>query len=133
MNIKVIRNGFIAAGLMNIVAVLTLSRFFTNKVIPETDPVVMSNFGLLMILVWGCAYLAVATNYNKVKWLVATFVIEKLVYVIAWVKWISNNNVSEVYDKDLFAGVFFSVYGINDFMFFLFFLIVFIKLLRSKN
>ncbi|WP_010232402.1 hypothetical protein [Gillisia marina] len=133
MNIKVIRNGFIAAGLMNIVAVLILSRFFTNEVIPETDPVVMSNFGLLMILVWGCAYLSVATSYSRVKWLVATFVIEKLIYVIAWVKWILNNNVSEVYDKDLFAGVFFSVYGINDFIFFLFFLIVFIELLKNKD
>ncbi len=133
MNNKIIRNGFIAAGLMNILAVLTLSRFFTNEVIPETDPVVMSNFGLLMILVWGCAYLAVAVNYSKMKWVVGTLVIEKLIYVIAWIKWISNNSVSEVYDKDLFAGFFFSVYGINDFIFFLFFLIVFIKLLRSKD
>ena len=133
MTEKIIRNGFIAAGLMNIVAVLTLSKFFTNEVIPETDPVVMSNFGLLMIVVWGFAYLAVATNYINVKWLVGTFVIEKLIYVIAWVKWITSNSVSEVYDKDLFAGFFFSVYGINDFIFFLFFLFVFYKLLRNKE
>ena len=128
-----IRNGFIAAGLMNILAVLTLSRFFTNKAIPQIDPVVMSNFGLLMILVWGCAYLAVATNYSNVKWLVGTFVIEKLIYVIAWVMWITTNSVNEVYDKDLFAGIFFSVYGINDFIFFIFFLVVFIKLFRNRD
>jgi len=133
MTEKTLRNGFIAAGLINIVAVLTLSRFFTNQVIPETDSIVMSNFGLLMILIWGCAYLAVATNYRKVKWLVGTFVIEKLIYVIAWVKWIMSNNLSEVYDKDLFAGFFYSTYGINDFIFFLFFSFVFYKLQSKKK
>ncbi|RKS53509.1 hypothetical protein BC962_1761 [Gillisia mitskevichiae] len=133
MTEKLIRKGFIAAGLMNIVAVLTFSRFFTNEVIPETDPVVMSNFGLLMIVVWGFAYLGTAANYKNVKWVVGTFVIEKLIYVIAWGKWIGSNDISAVYDKDLFAGIFFSVYGINDFIFFVFFIMVFYKLLRNKN
>lgn len=133
MTKKTVRNCFIAAGLMNIVAVLVLSKFFTNQVIPETDPVVMSNFGLLMILVWGCAYLAVATNYRKVKWLVGIFVIEKLIYVIAWLKWITSHSLQEVYDKDMFAGFFYSVYGINDFIFFVFFSFVFYKLQSEKD
>jgi len=128
MSEKIIRNGFIAAGLMNIIAVLVLSRFFTNPVIPETDPAVMSNFGLLMIIVWGFLYIALAFTYKNAKWVVGIFVIEKLIYVIAWLMWMINNNVTAVYDKDLFAGVFYSVYGINDFIFFLFFLYVFYKL-----
>ena len=74
-----IRNGFIASGLVNILAVLLLSRAFTNAVIPETDPVVMSNFGLLMIAVWGLVFLAVAPRYQYVKWAVGAFVVEKLV------------------------------------------------------
>lgn len=133
MSEKLIRNGFIAAGLMNIIAVLVLSRLFTNDVIPETDPVVMSNFGLLMIMVWGLAYLALAVNYRKAKWVVGTFVIEKLIYVIAWLVWLVNNNVGEVYDKDLFAGIFYSVYGVNDFIFFIFFLYVFYKIQRGTS
>ena len=131
MTEKIIRNGFIAAGLMNIISVLVLSRFFTNEVIPETDPAVMSNFGLLMIMIWGLAYLALAVNYSKAKWVVATFVIEKLIYVIAWLMWMINNNVSEVYEKDLFAGIFYSVYGLNDFIFFIFFLYVFYRIQRN--
>ena len=47
-----ITTGFIAAGLMNM-SVLVFSRFFTNSVITETDPVVASNFGLLMIVIWA--------------------------------------------------------------------------------
>jgi hypothetical protein len=128
MTEKTLRNGFIAAGLMNIIAVLVLSKFFTNEVIPETDPAVMSNFGLLMIMVWGLAYIALAVNYRKAKWVVGVFVVEKLIYVIAWLMWIVNNDVSKVYEKDLFAGLFYSDYGLNDFLFFVFFLYVFYKI-----
>lgn len=123
-----IRNGFIAAGLVNILAVLFLSRAFTNTVIPETDPVVMSNFGLLMIAVWGLVFLAVAPRYQHVKWVVGAFVVEKLVYAVAWFRWITTHDVGAVYAQDLFAGVFYSVYGLNDFVFFLFFAAVFYQL-----
>ena len=120
-----IRNGFIASGLVNILAVLLLSRAFTNAVIPETDPVVMSNFGLLMIVVWGLVFLAAARHYRHAKWVVGAFVVEKLVYAVVWFRWITTHDVAAVYAKDLFAGVFYSVYGFNDFLFFLFFSVVF--------
>jgi hypothetical protein len=35
----------------------------------------MSNFGLLMILIWGLAYIC-CKNYDKVKWFVGIFAIE---------------------------------------------------------
>jgi hypothetical protein len=135
MNISknTITKGFILAGLMNVTGALLLSRFFTNETIPAFDPVVMSNFGLLMIVIWGLAYIAVAKNYDKVKWLVAVFAVEKLIYGIAWIKWLSNNNLSEVFEKDTMAGVFYSIYGANDWAFFLFFLLVFIRLLPVKH
>ena len=132
MNSKTISRGFVIAGLMNM-SVLVFSKFFTNPVIPEVDPVVMSNFGLLMIVIWGLAYISVAKNYQNVKWLVGVFAIEKFIYGITWINWISNNSIANVYDKDLFAGLFYSVYGINDWIFFLLFSYVFIKLMRSNN
>ncbi len=123
-----IRNGFIASGLVNILAVLLLSRAFTNAAIPETDPVVMSNFGLLMIAVWGLVFLAAARHYQHAKWIVGAFVVEKLVYAVVWFRWITTHDVAAVYAKDLFAGIFYSVYGFNDFLFFLFFAAVFYQL-----
>ena len=129
---RTITLGFIISGLMNL-TVLIFSRFFTNTVIPEFDPVVMSNFGLLMIVVWGFAYMSIAKNYHKVKWLVGVFVLEKFIYGYLWIKWILNNNISEVYKKDTMAGIFYSIYGINDWIFFVFFLLVFIKIFKSKN
>lgn len=127
-----ITKGFIISGLMN-ASVLIFSRLFTNSTIPESDPNVMSNFGLLMILIWGLAYISVAKNYDKVKWLVGIFAIEKFIYGCVWINWILNNTISEVYEKDLMAGVFYSIYGINDWVFFIFFILVFLRLSKLKD
>lgn len=130
---ETITKGFILAGLFNM-TVLVFSRLFTNPVIPESDPDVMSNFGLLMIVVWGLAYISVAKNYNSVKWLVGVFAVEKLIYGLIWIKWMLNNSLLDVYANDKMAGAFYAVYGINDWLFFIFFLLVFIRLIRSgKN
>ena len=48
-----IGKGFVLSGKMNTGGASIFSRFLTNKTTPEADPVVMSNFGLLMIVVWG--------------------------------------------------------------------------------
>lgn len=125
MNISTQKYGLIASGMMNIGGVLLFSKFFTNSVINEADPVVMSNFGLLMICVWGLVFLACATLNGNMKWLAAAFVIEKLVYVVSWVNWQTTNSLSTIYQQDLFAGIFYTIYGLNDFVFFVFFLWLF--------
>lgn len=125
MSKKLIRHGLIAAGLMNVGGVLMFSRAFTNVAINEADPVVMSNFGLMMIIVWGLAYIGAATIVSSIQWLAGVFALEKLVYGVVWLNWLSENSLAQLYAKDLFAGVFFSIYGANDLMFMLFFLWVF--------
>ncbi len=127
MNKNLIRNGLIVAGLMNIGGVLVFSRAFSNVAINNADPIVMSNFGLLMITVWGLAYLGAAAITSSVTWLVGAFALEKLVYVLAWCAWLSENSLAQLYSQDFFAGVFFSIYGPNEFVFMLFFAWVFIQ------
>jgi hypothetical protein len=127
MNAKLIKTGFVAAGLMNIGGVVLFSRAFTNTAINTADPVVMSNFGLLMIAVWGLAYLGAAAINANIKWLAGAFALEKLVYVVVWVMWLSKNGLPELYAKDVFAGAFFSIYGLNDFVFMVFFAWVFLS------
>ena len=131
-NNKTMSRGFIFAGLMNL-TVLIFSRFFTNPVIAEADPIVMSNFGLLMIVIWGLAYMSVSKKYTQVKWLIAVFAVEKLIYGIIWTKWIISNDVGSVFSKDAMAGTFFSIYGISDWLFFIFFSFVFIRVLNKRN
>lgn len=124
-----ISKGFVIAGLMNL-TVLIFSRFFTNSTITEFGPEVMSNFGIIMIAIWGLAYISIAKNYHQVKWLVFVFAVEKFAYGCVWINWMLNNDLSEVYEKDIMAGLFYSSYGINDWLFFVFFLLVFFKLLK---
>lgn len=125
MNKTVVKLGFIAAAAMNIGGVLIFSRAFTNSAINDADPVVMSNFGLLMIVIWGLAYLGAAFIKSNVRWLAGVFAVEKLVYVVAWLVWIFQNSLQDVYDADIFAGAFYSIYGLNDFIFMIFFAWVF--------
>ncbi|MDP1739779.1 hypothetical protein [Polaromonas sp.] len=126
MNTHFVKAGLIAAGLMNIGGVLVFSRAFTNSAINTADPVVMSNFGLLMIVVWGLAYLGAATIRSDIKWLMAAFAFEKLVYVVVWARWLSENSLKQLYANDFFAGAFYGIYGLNDFVFMVFFACAFL-------
>ena len=130
---EVIAKGFVLSGIMNIGGTLIFSRFFTNDSIPAADPVVMSNFGLLMIVLWGLVFLSISQKYEQLNWLIGVFAIEKFIYGLNWINWILNNDLSAVFNKDQMAGIFYAVYGINDWLFFLFFLFVFIKLFKFKS
>ena len=127
MNNKLVKSGLIAAAIMNIGGVIVFSRAFSNIAINNADPVVMSNFGLLMIIVWGLAYLGAAFINSNIKWLAGAFAAEKLVYVIVWVTWLSKNNLAPLYSTDVFAGMFYSIYGLNDLVFMLFFIWMFLS------
>lgn len=131
MSDGLIRKGFILAGLSNILGVLVCSRAFTNDVMMQTQPGVMGLFGLVCIVLWGLAYIAVSRNYAQVPWLIAVFVIEKLAYVIAWFSFMANHSLASVYEQDAMAGIFYTIYGANDFVFMLFFAFVFVRV-RGK-
>ena len=118
---------------MNIGGALVFSRFFTNDAIPDADPVVMSNFGLVMIVVWGLVFLSISQKYDQLNWLVGVFAIEKFIYGLNWINWNSNNDLSAVFNKDYMAGIFYAVYGINDWLFFLFFLYVFVNSFKFQK
>ena len=133
MNDKIIHKGFIIAGLSNILGVLICSKAFTNDVMLATQPDVMGYFGLISIMLWGFAYISVCKSYNQARWVVGVFAIEKLAYVIAWISFITSRSLSSVYEMDLLAGVFYTIYGANDFIFMLFFSFVFLKLERLPS
>ncbi|MEQ3656685.1 MAG: hypothetical protein ABNH00_12535 [Dokdonia sp.] len=132
MRTNIIKNGFLLAGIMNM-SVLLFSKFFNNPVLAKYDPEVMSNFGLLMILMWGLAYITVARKFASVAWLVGVFAIEKFIYGYHWISWQSSNSVAQVYREDVLAGIFYGIYGLNDLIFCLFFAYVFVHLMRATS
>ena len=127
MTDKIIQRGFIVAGLSNILGVIICSRAFTNDVMLATQPDVMGYFGLISIILWGFAYIAVCKSYNQARWLVGVFVIEKLAYVTVWLTFITSRSLSSVYEQDMLAGIFYTIYGANDLIFMLFFSFVFLN------
>lgn len=121
--------GYLAAAAMNIGGALLFSRGFTNTALNAADPVVMSNFGLLMIVVWGLLYAAAGLGDGRLRWISGALAVEKLVYVVVWLRWqmAASPSLAEVYAQDLFAGVFYTIYGVNDLVFMVFFAWVFLR------
>lgn len=132
MKIATIHKFFLFAGLSNILGVLIFSKLFTNKVMMTAQPNVIGFFGLLCIILWGFAYIAVQKSYTQVPWLLAVFVVEKLLYVIFWLHWLTTNSLTTIYEQDTFAGIFYTIYGANDFLFGVFFAWVFFKVQSKK-
>jgi hypothetical protein len=132
---KYVPAGFVLAGLANIAGVLGPSMAFTNPHIAPLDPAVMSNFGLVMIILWGLAYIATAGHWRAMRWLVGIFCIEKICYGANWLLWINahGTELGEIYERDFMTGLFFSVYGPNDMLFAVFFAYAFLKASRSMT
>ncbi len=130
---KFISIGFIIAGVSNILGVLICSKFLTNDIMMGIQPSIMGFFGLISILLWGAAYIAVSCSYKYVRWLIGVFIVEKLVYTIAWLNFITSHSLSQIYEKDILSGVFYSIYGPNDFIFMLFFIFVFVRISMDKT
>lgn len=120
---QLIRFGFVLAGLVNIIGILTVTHGMTSTTLVTHDPAVFSQFGIIMIMVWGLAYIASARLAMTVIWLPAVFAIEKLAYTLNWVFWIGDNGgqVSAITEQDFLGGFFLGGYGINDGLFCLFF------------
>lgn len=131
---KIIKGGFILAGLVNIIGILAITQGLTSDTLAQADPAVFSTFGILMIMVWGLAYLATVRFATTAVLLPAVFAIEKLAYTLNWVFWMDDNadSVSTITEQDFLGGFFMGGYGINDGLFCLFFAVVAFLNWRSK-
>lgn len=128
-----IKFGFLLAGGVNIIGILVFTKFFTNELLQNLDPEVCSNVGIVSIILWGMAYISIMNHFDLVPFISGVFAIEKFFYSMIWAGWMKAhfNEIGSIFQKDLITGFFFSVYGLNDFLFGVFFTIVFIKYLKS--
>jgi len=132
---KWVRYGFILAGAMNILGIPVFSKLFTNDYLTQVDPETFSYTSLFIIILWGAAYVSVAHSIEKVPAIAAVFAIEKFFYSGVWMYWLWNNFrcLSGIYQTDWITGFFYSIYGLNDFLFGVFFLYTFIRIGRSET
>lgn len=134
MNIqRLILLGFLAGGLVNILGVLIFSAGFTSDGLARLQPALFSDFGLVAIMLWGLAYIAVSRSYVAVPWLVAVFAVEKLAYGIAWLSWMSahGGELGALFGQQPLSATFMLIYGPNDWVFCLFFAWVFLVIRRG--
>jgi hypothetical protein len=97
--------------------------------------VVFSRFGLLSIILWGLAYLAVASVYVRAKWLLAVFAAEKCLYVATWLSWIRSHagELPGLFSESPLTATFYLIYGPTDLLFGLFFAFVALRVFRSRE
>lgn len=132
---SLITKGFWLAGAYNVGGVLTFSQFFTNDLLSANDPAVFSWLGLVAIMLWGAAYASVGRSYQAVPYLVLLFFIEKMLYVVTWLLWLSKNAsaLPALFAESPLTAMFYSVYGAGDLLFGLFFLWVALGVLRQRG
>ena len=129
-----ITKGFWLAGVYNVAGILIFSKFFTNSLLSSLDPAAFSWLGLISIILWELAYCSVAKSYRSVPYLVLVFFVEKMLYTVTWLKWLSKNwsTLPSLFSKKSpLTATAYSIYGAGDFVFGVFFLWVAIKALRK--
>ena len=114
---------YYSAAFVNTVGVLFFTRGLTNQTLMETDPALFSRFGFVMIMMWGICYYACTHAAYTHRSISLSFALEKLIYVCMWVSFISGPvDWAQLYERDLFAGVFYCIYGVIDAIYLLLFL-----------
>ncbi len=112
---------YIFAGLYNF-SLLLFNRFFTYDISKYDN--LFSTSGIIVILALGLIYMSVYNTYEKIRLTNFAFFLAKLAYFIHWLRWFSLEKINAIYSEDFISGVLFSIYGIGDLMFGLFFLYI---------
>lgn len=135
MTDTLIQRGFLLAGLVNLIGILLVTQGMTSTTILLADPAVFSGFGVVMIMLWGLAYIGTAGIAHRAVLLPLTFAIEKAAYTLNWVFWLDGHSAQlpAILEQDWLAGVFLGGYGINDGLFGLFFAAVAVRNWRAAR
>eukprot|EP00731_Ephydatia_muelleri_P030261 Em0021g784a len=131
-----ISNCFRLAGVYNFVCVLLFSKFFTNTLLCSLYPTVLSNFSLIVILLWGIAYASVARTYRAVPHLLFVFTAVKMLYFVSWILWYYQHGVSrlsDVFSESPLTATIYALYGPVDAAFGVFFLWVGLRSLEKSS
>ncbi|HPQ54840.1 MAG TPA: hypothetical protein PK253_16425 [Spirochaetota bacterium] len=123
MKKTMIQKIFWAAGLINIIGMLSVSLFFTSPYPAKYYPLVFSNFGMIVIMLWGLANIAVSSVYMHVRMLLFVFALERMAYTITWIIFIATSGslIPVIFQESIITGLILGSYGLCDAAFSLFF------------
>ena len=123
MTKKMIQKIFWAAGIINIIGMLSVSLFFTSPYPGKYYPLVFSSFGMIVIMLWGLANIAVSSVYMHVRMLLFVFALERMAYTITWIIFIATSGslIPVIFQESIITGLILGSYGLCDAAFSLFF------------
>ena len=115
--------GLVAAGLFNILGVLTFTKGFQDFSLGEYFPELFSAWGLIGIILWGLSYLALTARYQQAPEILLVFSVEKVFYFSSWCWWQWNHfsSLPGMWAENPMACIFYSIYGPGDLAFAFFF------------
>lgn len=123
MKINTVQKILLGAGMFNIGGVLIFSLFFTNPYPARYYPSVFSDFGMVLTIVWGMAYIASIPVYREAGILMFVFAAEKLAFAASWVIFLADKGIMlpGIFRESPVTGLMFGIYGFGDILFGCFF------------
>ena len=111
---------FWLAALYNSCIILFSKGFSTD--LGLIDPL-FSPDGCIGVLLWGAAYFALSKSYESVPDMAFVFCVEKAFYGFHWLFWMFDNyqGLPDIVSADPISGAFYTIYGIGDLLFMVFF------------
>lgn len=103
-------------GLVNLSLLGFLTPLLDGAALAAQDPLFFSWPGVLVIGLWGLAYMAVAPIWRMAPWLLLVFALEKAFFAGRWLLWLSEHHagMSALFEKAPTVAMFYAGYGAWD-------------------
>ena len=106
----------IVLGLANLGPLIYLTPFKEHTELYRADPLWFSAPGLVLIALWGAAYISAAPQWTRLPALLGVFALEKAFYAAHWMLWLGDNGerLEFLWARDPMSAFFLSGYGAWD-------------------
>lgn len=103
-------------GLVNLTLLGFLSPLLNGALLAAQDPLFFSWSGVIIIALWGLAYIAVAPHWKVMGVMLIVFALEKAFFAWRWADWMSVNadRLGDLFRLDPAVALFYSGYGLWD-------------------
>lgn len=103
-------------GFVNLLVLGFLLPFMPGELLAAQDPLFFSGAGVLMIGLWGAAYLATINYWQLLPGLMWVFALEKTVFALRWGWWFTehHNQIPAIAEQSIIVALFYGGYGLWD-------------------
>ena len=100
-------------GVMNLTLLGFLTPALDGELLAAQDPLFFSWSGVLIIALWGLAYIAVAPHWQVMGVMLIVFALEKALFAWRWADWMlaHGGQLGDLYRLDPMVALFYSGYG----------------------